>query len=211
MLRTELSGHAAQDRWVRSLERLGVRPDRVEVVVVAVERRFVVGPQCSQRGDTLGERAVAAPPRHRSVVGELLLVPADADAELDTSAAQPVEGRDSLGEREQVTLERERHARAEEQRRRRARRVHQADVRVHHPEVWPWEITSDRVRRPPRRRNVAVLADPQRVEAPLLNLVGDDVGRQLLERVHRREPQPHVASSPRPRNLTLPSSKLPTQ
>src|SRR3981189_3109008 len=82
-----------------------MRPDWLGVLALAVELRFLVAPKRPEGADALRQRPVALGPRDGSMVCELLLVPSDADAELEPSGREPVEGRHLLGEGEEVPLE----------------------------------------------------------------------------------------------------------
>jgi len=77
---------------MRLLQRLRMRPDGIEVVEPAVELGLVLAPQGAEGADALGEGEVALRPGDvRAVVGELLLVPARPDTELEPAARQSVD------------------------------------------------------------------------------------------------------------------------
>ena len=113
----------------RLLHGLGVHLAGGQVVDVAVEGGRLVEPERAQHLEVLVGAAAPALPGHVEHV-ELLLEPADADAEVDPAVREPVEGADLLGGVDGVALGEEQHGRAEPDRARARRQVGQRDHRL---------------------------------------------------------------------------------
>jgi hypothetical protein len=98
--RARLRGSADDDRRVRALHRLGQRVEGNEVVVLAGVGERPVGPGAADDLELLLEQFEAhAEGRELEAIGLVLaLVPACADAEIDSSARDVVDGGDRLGE-----------------------------------------------------------------------------------------------------------------
>ena len=122
-----------------------------------------------------------------AVVGELLDVPADPDAEVEPSARQLVEGGDGLGEREQVVLEGQGDAGADPQ----VVVAWAAASRLRNGSIIRRyagrQLSAGRVGRAPRGRDVGVLADPERRVPVVLQARASSPGADVLGGVHRRE------------------------
>ena len=116
----------------RLLHRLGVHLARGEVVDLAVEGGGVVEPERAEHLEVLVGPAAPALPGHVEDV-ELLLQPADADAEVHPPAREPVERADLLGGVDGVALGEEQHRRAEPDPGRARRQVRQRDHRLEQP------------------------------------------------------------------------------
>ena len=158
-----------------------------------MELRLLVAPQHAEGADALAEGAVALRPRHRAVVGQLLLVPPDPDAEQEPSAREPVQGRDRLGQIEQVVLEGQGHPGAEQQIPRRGGGEKQREERVDHPLVLLGHLATRRVGRAAGDGDMRVLPDPERVVPRALSSRAS-VGREVGRIVHGREPETHAAT-----------------
>src|SRR4029453_3070731 len=122
---------------------------------------------------TPGEgREALGPGDFRGGVGELLPVPTRPYTELEPAAGQPVEGGHGLREVEDVVLQGQRYARADQQALGGTGRGREADERVHHPEVLRRQVAARRIRGLAGGRDVGMLADPERLEATLLQPAG---------------------------------------
>ena len=126
------------------------------------------------------------------MVGQLLLVPAHADAQHDAPARHVIEGGDRLGQREQVVLERQRDPGGEPQPLGGTGRHGEADERVHHPRVLRRHLTAGRVGRASRHGDVRVLADPQRLRSRGPRGAGRARPAGILRRVHRGVAELHA-------------------
>ena len=149
--------------------RLRPLPDRVEVHVLAVVLRLLVGPDRAHGLDALAHVAVARG-RVGAVVEHLLLVPARADAEHEAPAGQHVERGDLLGQHDRVVLDHQAHARPDDQLLRRRRGEGQRDERVVRAAVLVLEHAAVAGDHAGRDRDVRVLGQEQRLVAALLGL-----------------------------------------
>ena len=99
------------------------------------------------------------------MVGEFLLVPADADAQHHTAARQHVGAGDGAGEVDEVVLENEADAGAERDLAGPCSGDADGDERIHHVEVGAGELAAVRIVAFARRRDVGVLGVPHGCEA----------------------------------------------
>src|SRR5207244_7647056 len=104
-------------------------------------------------------------------------VPAAADAEEDTAAGQPVERGDLLGRRDRIALDDEADAGAELEAPGRPGRRHQRDEGIVGRPVVAGKLASAGPGAPPARGDVRVLREPTRIDAALLELPPELVGR----------------------------------
>jgi hypothetical protein len=124
------------------------------------------------------------------MVGELLAVPTDADAEEKPAFAEDVERRGLTREIEQVVLEDEGDCGPQDQPCRRARSRCQRDQRTHHVDV-PIRQRLSRDRTLHRGGDVAVLWHPHRLEVALFELDREPGRCNPGARVHRQIPELH--------------------
>jgi hypothetical protein len=96
---------------------------------LAVEAGAAVLPQRAQHGDVLVRTLAAALEGHAEGI-ELLLEPADADAEIDAPAAEQVQGRHLLRQHQRVAQRQDEHAGHEPQARRRRSHPGHPDQRI---------------------------------------------------------------------------------
>src|SRR5262249_21209946 len=97
---------ADDDRHVRLLDRLGIEPCGLEPDPFALEVDYRLGPQPAHDLEELVAARAAILPLIAADL-DLFLVPADADSEVDSTAAQPVERAHLLGGVDRVALRHE--------------------------------------------------------------------------------------------------------
>src|SRR5207253_7131762 len=166
---------AEQDGRVRLLHRLRPRPEGLEAHEVALEGRFVLGPDALHGEHALAQHAPALL-EVGAVVLHLLGVPPAADAEEDAPAREEVEARDLLGGGDRVALDEQADPRADLEgggHGGRRRQGHERVVRVpvllrQRRTAGPWA--------PPRGRAAGVLRAAERLEAAAL-----DRARQVVD------------------------------
>ena len=171
------SERAEENRRVRRLDRLGIRPNAFEVHKLAVIGGLLLGPQCLHRLDALADHA---PPGGEggAVICHFLRVPTRPDPKHETPVREAIEGRDRFGQDNGVVLTEQTHAGAEGEafghgggRRETGEGIGDVgEVSRHFPAA--------RVRRIAVGRNVGVLREPERLKAPLFGgprqVVGPD-------------------------------------
>ena len=159
--------------------------------MLALERCDVVGPEPLHREHVLARDGPALAHRD-AVVGELVLVPAEPDAEHEAPAAQVVERRDRLRGHDRLPLGHEADPGAEGdaigdrgRRRERHQRVEGALV------LLAQLVVAGRRRRAPGDRDVGVLGEVERREAALLRGARERDGIHRLVGREHRHPEAH--------------------
>ena len=166
MLDAQRAGIAERNRH-STAGGLRVDPRLAVAVPFALESGHgIVGPDRAHGRDALAHGAVAAAERHvGTMVGQLLLVPADAHAQHHTAAGQHVGAGDGAGEVDEVVLEDEADAGAQRDPAGPCGGDADGDEGVHHVEVGAGELAAVRVGALAGRRDVRVLGVPHRGEA----------------------------------------------
>src|SRR5436190_12461033 len=152
---------------MRLLDRLRPGPDPIEVDMFAVVGGLVLGPDRLHGFDPLAHDG-EAPLWVRAVILHLLDVPAGSHAEEEPAAGEAIERGDLLRGDDRVALDDEADAGGEEYALGRGGRRGQRDERVVGVAVLPRELPARGIVGATDCRDVRVLREEQRLEAPLL-------------------------------------------
>ena len=170
------------DRRMRTLDGLGIRPDFGEAAELAAELGLFLGPQHLHDFQVFARTLGATFPGHAER-GEFLGQPADAHPEVEAAARQLVQAGDFLGGHERVAFGHQADAGAEPQGfglcrgvRQRGERIEKVDLHRRHGH---FAVQGIRVLRAVLVEQHHVLRRPQRMKARLLDRPGsqaDDFG-----------------------------------
>ena len=127
------------------------------------------------------------------MVGKFFLVPADADAKLQTTVAENIQSGGSLGKRQNVVFKRQGDSKSQEKFGGVFADLSEADERVHHRRVLPRHIAAGGIGRCSRDWDVAVLTNPDRVKPGVFKHRSKNARSDVCGSVHRCVADFHVA------------------